>query len=424
MGIGSKAHYLYGQQQTVGAISLVPRSKFNFTVSMRHRNPAALGGLVSTDFERIASISMPGYAKKAQTLNQYNKKRVIQTGIDYAPITMLAYDTRDGVFEKFLKQYSEYYYAGSMNYGSSYIAFNSASAGTKLQEHKNFITDITINRVNSNIDTNIIQIYNPMITNIDADTLDYSDSGLVQYRITFIYEGYDIRSNDNPILTNERGFVPNNIQPLPESAPVVTNGVEDPSLFEQQDDLVGTTRPVDDDDVIDERAPGEMLDTAPPAGMAVDNSALDTSEVVAQSTDPTGAVDEQIVEETEVQPDGSTQLRTFKETPPDVDYRVYDEYVGQDVSNIPEDELNAAADSGSYYEDDQGKLRNYADDRAFTDVNREALDTTKWVNKDAVKGVGYDEVRGRWRAYNPKTNTYSLHESVAEANAAAVEGIE
>ena len=30
-----------------------------------------------------------------------------------------------------------------MNYGSSYIAFNSASAGTKLQEHKNFITDIT-----------------------------------------------------------------------------------------------------------------------------------------------------------------------------------------------------------------------------------------------------------------------------------------
>ena len=121
-----------------------------------------------------------------------------------------------------------------------------------------------------------------MITNIDADTLDYSDSGLNQYRITFIYEGYDIRSNDNPILTNERGFVPNNIQPLPESAPVVTNGVEDP-LFEQQDDLVGTTRPVDDDDVIDERAPGEMLDTAPSAGMAVDNSALDTSEVVAQS---------------------------------------------------------------------------------------------------------------------------------------------
>ena len=71
-----------------------------------------------------------------------------------------------------------------------------------------------------------------------------------------------------------------------------------------------------------------------------------------------------------------------------------------------------------------GKLRNYADDRAFTDVNREALDTTKWVNKDAVKGVGYDEVRGRWRAIIQKKQTHISHDSVAEANVKAVEGIE
>ena len=423
MGLGSKAHNLYGQQNTVGPIVAVPRSKFNFTVSMTHLNPSALGGLSTTFFERISSISMPSYSVKAQTLNQYNKKRVVQTGIDYAPITMLAYDTRDGVFENFLKEYSEYYYTGSMNYGQSFIEFaNKSQVGTKLQDRKHFINQITIERKNSNTDNNIIKIYNPLITNIDADTLDYSDSGLVQYRITFIYEGFDIRSNnyESPQTLEPLGSPVDDgglgQRPIPEPTSV------DPSLLEQEDDLVETTQPVDDD-IVDNRTEEEKT---PPAlvGQAVDNSALDTREVVAQSTDPSGAVDEQIVEETSVAEDGTTQMRTFKETPPEEEYRVYDEYVGVPVEDIPEDKLDAIAASGAYREGEDGTLENYADQRSFHEINREVLDTTKWVNRDAVRGVGYDEVRGRWRAYNPKTNSYSLHDSVEEANAAAVKGIE
>ena len=424
MGLGSKAHNLYGQQNTVGPISAVPRSKFNFTVSMTHLNPSALGGLSTTFFERISSISMPSYSVKAQTLNQYNKKRVVQTGIDYAPITMLAYDTRDGVFEQFLKEYSEYYYTGSMNYGTSFVEFNNKSqVGTKLQDRKHFINQITIERKNSNIDTNLIKIYNPLITNIDADTLDYSDSGLVQYRITFIYEGFDITTQDyqspqtlEPLSDRELPTGPGGDQPLPVTSP------PEPSLLEQEDDLVETTQPVDDD-IVDNRTEEEISPPLP-AGQAVDNSALDTREVVAQSTDPTGAVDEQIVEETSVEPDGTTTMRTFKETPPEEEYRVYDEYVGVPVEDIPEDKLDAIAASGAYREGEDGTLENYADQRSFNEINREAIDTTKWVNRDAVRGVGYDEVRGRWRAYNPKTNTYSLHDSVEEANAAAVKGVE
>ena len=313
MGIGSKAHFTYGQQQTVGAISLVPRSKFNFTVSMTHRNPAALGGLVTTDFERIASISMPGYNKKAQTLNQYNKKRVIQTGIDYAPITMLAYDTRDGVFEKFLKEYSEYYYAGSMNYGSSFIEFNSKLAGTKLQTHKNYITNLTIVRVNSNIDTNVIQVYNPMITNIDSDTLDYSDSGLVQYRITFIYEGYDIRSNNNPILTDRSQFVPSDLNEIDQFAQqqiddrlVGVDVTEDVNVGQES---VLEAVPVDtaDENTIDERAPEDLVghDVGVPL-VAVDQTAIEQEEVVAELKDEeTGAVTQQVVETTTVDAEGN-----------------------------------------------------------------------------------------------------------------------
>ena len=66
--------------------------------------------------------------------------------------------------------------------------------GFKLQGSKNYIRTFFIERTNSSDDDNIIQIYNPIISNIDSDTLDYSDTGLVQYRLTFTYEGYDIKS--------------------------------------------------------------------------------------------------------------------------------------------------------------------------------------------------------------------------------------
>ena len=192
MSLGSKAHLYEPKYTSMFTTDLVPRSKYNFTVSMNHIDPAATGGLSTTVFERIQSVSMPGYSVKATTLNQYNKKKVVQSGIDYAPITMLSYDDRRGDFEGFLKEYSNYYYAGSMNYGTSFVQFNNAMAGTKLNDQKNFIKELTIKRINSITDTNVIRIYNPMITSIDADTLDYSERSLVQYRISFIYEGYDI----------------------------------------------------------------------------------------------------------------------------------------------------------------------------------------------------------------------------------------
>ena len=77
------------------------------------------------------------------------------------------------------------------------IDHNTGAKGFKLQESRNYIKTLNILRTESKTDANIITIYNPIITNIDADTLDYSDSQLVQYRLTFVYEGFDIRSTNS-----------------------------------------------------------------------------------------------------------------------------------------------------------------------------------------------------------------------------------
>ena len=73
-------------------------------------------------------------------------------------------------------------------------AHNLDGKGYKLQQDRHYIKTFVITRKNSTQDTNIITLFNPMISSIEGDTLDYSDSGLVQYRITFMYEGFDISS--------------------------------------------------------------------------------------------------------------------------------------------------------------------------------------------------------------------------------------
>lgn len=187
MTLGTKAHILYGQNREPGGmISAVPRFKFNFTCNLTTID----GGV---DLERIANVSMPGYATRSQVQNSYNRKKIIQTGIDYTPVTITAYDTKDAFIENFLKSYSNYYYAGPMN-TQDLNSHNLDGKGYKLQSDRHYIKTLVITRKNSEEDTSITTVFNPTITNIESDTLDYSDSGLVQYRLTFMYEGFDITS--------------------------------------------------------------------------------------------------------------------------------------------------------------------------------------------------------------------------------------
>lgn len=187
--IGSRdyAHRLYNQNQAPGQlVGAVPRNKFTFICSLD-----TIEGPVELD--RIASVTMPGWSSKATTMNSYNRKRVVQTGYDYNPVTLIAYDTRDpAAIETFLKKYANYYFKGPMN-TESLTEHNLQGKGYKLQDDRNYIKQFNITRFGSPSDINKIEIYNPFIQTIDSDTLDYSDSNtVVQYRITFVYESYKI----------------------------------------------------------------------------------------------------------------------------------------------------------------------------------------------------------------------------------------
>lgn len=195
MAIGNSAHLLYGQGQAPGLpMEAIPRNKFSFTVSLN-----TIDGTV--DLRRIANIQMPSFVYRTQTLNNYNNKSIVQTGIDYTPISLTAYDTKDPIFEEFLKKYAAHYFAGPMNETDykSWLA-NPHNKGLQLRSNKNYISSMTITRIDTGPAAgenkgNIIEIFHPFITNADADTLDYSDSGPSTFRVSFSYEGYRILSD-------------------------------------------------------------------------------------------------------------------------------------------------------------------------------------------------------------------------------------
>lgn len=185
--------------------SFLPRSKYQFTVKVTHLNLDSRGEYItSTVFERISSIDMPGHNVRNSTINQYNKKRIVQTGIDYTPVTLVAYDTIDGGIENFLLGYHNYYFKGVMIPSGtkkylddinleSFVTDNNQT-GYRAPADKNFIKNIQIIRRSSDSDINVITMYNPVISTVDADNLNYSDSQPVQYKIGFVYEGYDVHT--------------------------------------------------------------------------------------------------------------------------------------------------------------------------------------------------------------------------------------
>lgn len=187
--------------------TLLPRQKFQFSVSINHLQPSGGGSsLTKLTLDRISSMDLPSYSSNTTTVNNFNKKKLVQTGITYDPVTLTAYDTRDGdspiSIENFLRNYFTYYYAGTMSADAdtvtqthNLINFTSDTSGSgfKLQPQKYFIDSIVITRKHIAEGTfDEITLYNPIINSVAGDTLDYSDSGAVQYRIQFSYEAVNL----------------------------------------------------------------------------------------------------------------------------------------------------------------------------------------------------------------------------------------
>lgn len=179
-------YYIKGDKWT-----RVPFSKFQWTISFIRND----GSDVPTNISYIAkSVELPGWEIQQQTLNQYNKKRVVNTGINLKAINIVFYDTVDGKFREFIQQY--------MNSFSYNFTFNGQAAienRDQLREADGFDSNFGMKAIDSIDDNFFKKIYinqefgreiwqtelqNPKITSVSHDQLDYSQSGFTTWSIT------------------------------------------------------------------------------------------------------------------------------------------------------------------------------------------------------------------------------------------------
>jgi hypothetical protein len=221
---------------------LTPRNKFLFYVYFNlNTNIPAVANLVSggksnTIGLAVKTAQLPGYQIDVSTMNQYNRKRLVQTKINYNPAQIVFNDDQSDLIRNMWYQYYQYYYSdptykygntpnqsgtlgqiqvpevlggaaytandiyspsrGVQHWGLSGQGYNNPtlqSLSTALLTGPDsgqlpFFNDITIYGMGQKTYSQYTMI-NPLITDWIHDTYDYSQgNGIVTHTMTIKYE--------------------------------------------------------------------------------------------------------------------------------------------------------------------------------------------------------------------------------------------
>jgi hypothetical protein len=214
-----------------GNYALAPRYKFLFHVyfNINTVEIPILASVFPPDKQKniglmVKSVQLPTFQIQADTLNQYNRKRVVQKKIDYQPAQIMLHDDGNDLIRTLWYNYFSYYYKdpaqtywSSSNSGAASGGANSVSqrynynardiyadqrtvndwgyVGESMSDgavadggKPPFFKDITIYGFNQHKYAAYTMI-NPLITEWNHDTYDYSQGGeMMTNQMTIRYE--------------------------------------------------------------------------------------------------------------------------------------------------------------------------------------------------------------------------------------------
>lgn len=209
------AHNFYVQHSH----SFTPKVKFLYHVVFDLKDSYVRNKAPNTDEfkKQIAvmakTVDLPSFKSQINIKQQYNRKKNVQTRIDYNEINMTFHDDNVGVTRAMLEEYYRYYFRdGNKNNGSGFPVGYDPRDLYKNMSHKYGL---------DNIDARspffgFIKIYqlsrqkwhsytliNPILTSWKHDTLDYSASQTMENSMSVAYEGVlynfgDINDNGEP----------------------------------------------------------------------------------------------------------------------------------------------------------------------------------------------------------------------------------
>jgi len=198
-----------------------PKFKFLFHVYFEI-NPQAYSQNVSTGANfglAVKTVKLPGFSFNTTEMNQYNRKRIIQTKIKYDPVNIAFHDDNGNMIRNLWKAYYNYNYAdgtkpkvvfagsrgGGANQTGTLVTYNDRTTytpsitgnddwgyigetpnptGNKIPFFKN-ITVFGLSRHNFVAYT----LINPIISKFDHDTYSYSEGGgVMEMQMNLDYE--------------------------------------------------------------------------------------------------------------------------------------------------------------------------------------------------------------------------------------------
>ena len=189
-------------------------------------NPTGENEFRTTISSLIKTAQMPGVQFKTETLNAYNRKKIVNTGIEYDPVSLQVYDTVGNEWLTLLMKYFAYHYmnprnknatndrdiAGAVNrFGgvedvNSFFGkdgtFDSNRAGYNTNRTSHFFEriDYVLYHGNRGVQYSLI---NPVLTGFRASDIDYSNSDIKSFDLQLAYESFTVYNKVNFNMTDE-----------------------------------------------------------------------------------------------------------------------------------------------------------------------------------------------------------------------------
>lgn len=166
----------------------------------------------------VKNIALPKFNMTLAEMNQYNRKRYVQTKHVLDPVTVTFHDDNAGLIKKMWYDYYSYYYgdvtsaaldartgkinftnlydpdiSGYQNWGYVDEPSTSSSAAAAAQAKPMFFNSIKIYGFNQH-NYSLYTLHNPMIERFEHDSYDYyQTNGTMENRMTLRYEsvGYE-----------------------------------------------------------------------------------------------------------------------------------------------------------------------------------------------------------------------------------------
>lgn len=191
-----------------------PRVKFEGYVNfVFNRNLASFLDINNATYKtNITSLvrraTLPQVTFKNQVRNQYNKRRIVTSGVEYAPVDIAVFDTLNNEWLQLLMRYFSYLFMNPRNKNDSNdrdiklftnagfekgdfagTSFKSGEAGLNLQRDKQFFERIDIIMYHGKRGVQY-SLTNPIINNFSFGEIDYSSNEAVEFQMTLDYENF------------------------------------------------------------------------------------------------------------------------------------------------------------------------------------------------------------------------------------------